>query len=210
MSTARQKIDEKYDQLVHKYSDIFEHLPTLYMLAKDCEFIVECGVRGCVSSWALTKGLLENRKPVKKLLLNDLLSCEKEVAELLVVTANLPDIKVNSEWVSDLELELKEQPDMVFIDTWHVYGQLKRELAKFGPITKKYIVMHDTTVDADFGETIRANLNAIEQSQSSGIPVEEILRGLWPAVQEFLAVHPEWSLKARYINNNGLTILERI
>jgi hypothetical protein len=35
------------------------------------------------------------------------------------------------------------------------YGQLKRELAKFAPWAKKYIVMHDTTVDATGGEAVR-------------------------------------------------------
>jgi hypothetical protein len=44
----------------------------------------------------------------------------------------------------------------------------------------------------------------------SGLSREEIERGLWPAVEEFLALHPEWKLKERYTNNNGLTVLERI
>jgi hypothetical protein len=64
-------------------------------------------------------------------------------------------------------------------------------------------------VDAVFGETIRCELNAQKQSIESGYPIEEITRGLWPAVQEFLEDHPEWKLEKRYENNNGLTILAR-
>ena len=34
------------------------------------------------------------------------------------------------EWINDLDLDLKDRRfDLTFIDTWHVYGQLKRELA---------------------------------------------------------------------------------
>lgn len=39
--------------------------------------------------------------------------------------------------------------------------------------------MHDTTVDEIYGETIRCYMNAEEQSIESGIPVEEINKGLW-------------------------------
>ena len=39
--------------------DIMEHLPTLYKYAKECDSAFETGVRGCVSSWAFTLGLLD-------------------------------------------------------------------------------------------------------------------------------------------------------
>lgn len=43
----------------------------------------------------------------------------------------------------------------------------------------------------------------------SGYSRAEIERGLWPAVEEFLAEHAEWQLEKRYTNNNGLTVLAR-
>lgn len=67
--------------------------------------------------------------------------------------------------------------------------------------------MHDTTVDEWNGETIRMNMNAIEQSEISGFSIEEINKGLWPAIDEFLANNPTWKIKERFTNNNGLTIL---
>jgi hypothetical protein len=70
--------------------------------------------------------------------------------------------------------------------------------------------MHDTTVDEWQGETIRMKMNAVQQSKDSGYPLEEINRGLWPAVDEFLKEHPEWTLEKRYTNNNGLTILAKV
>jgi hypothetical protein len=47
------------------------------------------------------------------------------------------------------------------------------------------------------------------QAQESGYPIEEITRGLWPALEEFLAAHQEWEIAEHYANNNGLTVLRR-
>ena len=69
--------------------------------------------------------------------------------------------------------------------------------------------MHDTTVDEFNGETIRCGWDANKQSIESGFPVEEINKGLWPAIAEFVENNPEWYIKERFTNNNGLTILAR-
>lgn len=188
--------------------DIMEHLSTLCKYANECDSIFETGVRGCVSSWAFLYGLLHNNSsPNKKvLLLNDITECD--VVDLLEVSKQF-DITVHYEWKNNLLLDLDQNYDITFIDTWHVYGQLKRELDKFSKTTNKYIIMHDTTVDEIYGETIRCRWNAEEQSRESGFPVEEINRGLWPAVEEFLQNNSDWYLKERFTNNNGLTILAR-
>ena len=188
--------------------DIMEHLPTLYNYAKTCDSVFETGVRGCVSSWAFTLGLLDNTNGArKKLFMNDIDKCD---VELLIFLCKKLNIDVNYEWTNNLLLDTKNETyDITFIDTWHVYGQLKRELAKFSKITNKYIIMHDTTVDGEYGETIRLGWNAQQQSVMSGFPVEEINNGLWPAIDEFLKTNPEWYLKERFTNNNGLTVLEK-
>ena len=187
--------------------DIMEHLVTLYNYSKECDSVFETGVRGCISSWAFYKGLLEsNSKNKKTLFMNDINKCD--IDELLLVSKNF-DIDIHYEWKNNLLLELNQNYDITFIDTWHVYGQLKRELEKFSKTTNKYIIMHDTTVDEIYGETIRCGWDAEKQSKDTGIPVEEINKGLWPAVVEFLQNNQEWYLKERFINNNGLTILAR-
>jgi len=200
-------VEDKLNQLSQTNSDINEHLNTLSKYASKCESVLETGVRGCVSSWAFAHGLLNNQKNKKKLFMNDIDECN--IQELLMKTKNLP-IEIKYEWKNDLDLEFTETYDLTFIDTWHVYGQLKRELLKFAPITNKYIIMHDTTVDEWEGETIRLGWNASQQSIESGYPIEEIIRGLWPAIHEFLAINKEWELYERHYYNNGLTILRRI
>lgn len=200
-------IENKYRELSNTQSDINEHLPTLYRYATECESIFETGVRGVISSWALTNGLLNNNKPVKRLFLNDIDECN--INELISTTAYLP-IEINYEWKNNLLLEFNQTFDLTFIDTWHIYGQLKRELEKFSKITNKYIIMHDTTVDEWHGETIRCGWDANSQSKQSGFPVDEITKGLWPAIEEFLQTNKEWVLHERYTNNNGLTILKKL
>jgi hypothetical protein len=45
-------VDSKYNDVANSFSDINEHIPTLYEYAKNCEVIAEMGVRGVVSTWA--------------------------------------------------------------------------------------------------------------------------------------------------------------
>tara|TARA_B000000475_G_scaffold259178_1_gene241865 strand:- start:6435 stop:7046 length:612 start_codon:yes stop_codon:yes gene_type:complete len=197
----------KYNYYCKKPSDINQHLHTLYQYSQECESVIELGVRGVISSYALIYGLLNNKKQTKKILLNDISPCN--INELLSITKHLP-IEVKYEWCNDLNLNIQENYDLTFIDTWHVYGQLKRELIKFSKITNKYIIMHDTTVDEWYGETIRFRQNAEKQSKSTGIPIDEINKGLWPAIEDFLANNKNWKIKERFTNNNGLTVLEKL
>lgn len=189
-------------------SDINEHIPILAKYAKQCEHIIECGVRNCVSTWAFAHGLSQNGKSNKRLI-----SVDTEIGFNIEHVKNIcGDNGINYTFLhgSNLELEF-EETDLLFIDTWHVYGQLKRELEKHHSKVRKYIVMHDTTVDEFIGESIRCPwLNAPRQAKQMGWSLEEVTKGIWPAIEEFLQVHPEFCLKERFINNNGLTILSRI
>ena len=201
-------IEEKYSELCKTPSDINEHLPTIYNCAKKSESIFETGIRGIISSWGLIYGLLSNKNTSNpKIFMNDISECD--LTELLEKTKKL-NIKISYKWCNNLTLDFDKQKfDLTFIDTWHVYGQLKRELNKFNKITNKYIIMHDTTIDEYIGESLRMGWNIFEQSETTGIPVEEIKKGLQPAIEEFLLENKEWVLKERYLNNNGLTILEK-
>lgn len=200
------KLKQMYDKFCAEPSDINEHLPVLYTAATKCESVLETGVRGGVSTWALAYGLANNGKSEKYLFINDIEICQ--VSEILDAGISA-DIKIEYEWKNNLQLDFNRSFDMAFIDTWHVYGQLKRELNCFSPFIKKYIIMHDTTIDEHVGETIRNGWDPKEQSIKSGIPEEEITKGVWPAVEEFLEKNPSWKLHARFTNNNGLTILKR-
>src|SRR5262249_12849242 len=83
-----------------------------------------------------------------------------------------------------------EETDLLFIDTWHVYEQLRQELRLHAGKVRRYLGLHDTPACGERGEA-------------------EGPRGLWPAVEELLA-EGRFKLVARYENNTGLTVLERV
>lgn len=186
-------------------SDINEHLPTLYEYATRCSHITECGTRDLVSSYAFARGLA-GRPSTHLIQVDPYKSDTMDVFHQMCEASGIHNVFHNE---SDLTSPM-EPTDLLFIDTWHVYGHLKRELDRWHSSVSKYILLHDTTVDAEFGESIRMGHNISEKAFLSGIPEEEVARGLWPAVEEFVAVHPDWRVGARYVNNNGLTILERV
>ncbi len=190
---------------IHTHGDIHEHLAVLREYAGRCESIVECGVLNSVSSYAFATALLG--KPNNRYLLID--PYRNSGMDTFLEACAREGINASFHHGSDLEAP-REEADLVFIDTWHIYAQLKRELEYWGSYAKKYLILHDTTVDEWDGESIRGRFNIQKQAAETGWPAEEIAKGLWPAVEEYLEAHPEWVLERRFVNNNGLTILRRV
>lgn len=200
-------VENNYSVRCTTPSDIYEHLPTLASYAQKCEVVTEFGMRGVVSTWALLKGLLGNLSNKKKLISADL-NYAPAIEEIVRIC---PSLNVDFYFIMGNDIKINiEQTDLLFIDTWHIYGHLKRELETFHSKVNKYIILHDTTVDGEIGESVRRGFNLVTQAKETGYSIEEITKGLWPAVEEFLISHPEWKLEHRYTNNNGLTILSRI
>ena len=199
------KLQSRFIELCHYPTDIYEHLPTIANYASMCKHITECGVRGAISSYALATGIVDT--PGAKMVQVDpetslasenfRLECERQSLNVVYYKQ------------SDLDCPM-ENTDLLFIDTWHVYGQLKRELSRWNEHVNKYILLHDTEVDKWQGETIRCGGNPEELSRQFNIPVQEICRGLYPALLEFLNEHPEWRVAEQYTNCNGLTVLVRV
>jgi hypothetical protein len=198
-------IKSRYTQLCATPSDIHEHLPILREYASNCSSVVECGVYEVTSSYAFALGLIGT--PDASLTLVDPHLSEK-IPGFLDACAREG---LNARFIHSSDLDVAPiSTDLLFVDTWHVYAQLKRELAHWHASVKKYIVMHDTTVDEWYGEAVRGNADIDRHVRETGFPAEEIQRGLWPAIVEFLRDHPEWTLEKRCTNNNGLTILSRV
>ena len=188
-------------------SDINEHIQTLADYAAKCSTVLECGVRSGNSTWGMVFGLMNNNSEVKKLVSCDL-NRDPSFEFRTPLVNKVLDFKF---WIgNDLDYPDDENFDLIFIDTWHIYGHLKRELAKFAPMCNKYIILHDVFVDRDLGESIRCGFNVVQQSKDSGYSLEEITKGLGPAISEFLESHSEFKLLKEYENCNGLMILERV
>jgi len=200
-------ISSSYKRACDNRSDINEHLPTLRRYTAECGSVAEMGVRTVVSTWAFLQGLLDSKAETKSLQCLDL-NDSPMISDICAMAKNNG---INMTFTKgDSATTLLKPVDLLFIDTWHIYGHLKRELAFHCDNVAKYIIMHDTTVDAIQGESIRNGWNTAEQARTSGYPESEIRKGLKLAVDEFLAAHPEWRLKEVFTNNNGLTVLERV
>jgi hypothetical protein len=188
-----------------EHADINQLLPIIQDYASRVSHVTELGVCTAGSSYAFLRAL--EGKPEAKLVQCDPVSTQK--ADEFRTFARSLGLNVVYYEQSDLDCPI-EPTELCFIDSWHVYGQLKRELARWAPHTSKYIVMHDTEVDGIWGETIRSGWNAIEQSKKFGMPVDEITKGLKLALKEFLEENREWKIHKQYTHCNGLTILERV
>lgn len=187
--------EQWYSHLTHKPSDINEHMPILRSYAERCDVIVELGVRYVVSTWAFVVA-----KP-KKLVsvdikhprhLDDLIMAKEGASRLEQVESSCRDLGIDFEFIEhDSRTVRLSNHDLLFIDTLHNYDVLLEELRVQSPLTKKYIIMHDTV---SYGNR--------DESTGTG-------RGLNPAISEFLSSTSDWRIKETYTNNNGLTVLER-
>ena len=132
-------IEEKYKKLCETPSDINEHLPTLKKYASLCNSIVELGVRGMVSTWALLAGSPLEMVSVDIVDPSEHQGDTKETKEL----ARSEGILWGFVKMSSLEFKFR-RTELLFIDTIHFYDQLSQELKLHSPHTTKYIIMHDT------------------------------------------------------------------
>jgi len=173
------ELADHYREAATAPSDIHEHLPILYMLARECRHVTEMGTRTGISTTAFLFARPEY------------LVCYDTVK--LPQINRLQDLADNTRFLfheTDVLQTDIDPTDLLFIDTWHVYQQLREELRLHAAKVRKYIVLHDTTTFAYRGET-------------GGHC------GLWPAVDEFLRLG-SFKLKERHVNNNGLTVLEAV
>lgn len=195
-------IQEFYDRAKTNYSDIYQHIETLKRYADECPHITEMGVGNIVSTWAF---LAANPKTYVGI---DLVKRPIETAEQLAKDAGIDFTFIQTDSLAD-SLNIDET-DLLFIDTLHIYRQLKAELLKHGDKARKYIIMHDTTAFGEHDETSWADHNEearIEYDKRMGPKTEK--DGLWLAVTEYLQENTKWKLIERFTHNNGLTILGR-
>jgi len=160
-------------------SDINEHLPKLYDLAKTCNSVTEFGVRDGVSTRAfLFAGV--------KLRSYDLY-LDPKVSALFAEVAK-DGIDVSYLQGNTLEIDI-EPTDLLFIDSKHTYTQLKAELARHSNKVRRFIVLHDMESFGRIGE-------------DGSSP------GLVQSVEEFIGRSKGWKIKEKFSNNNGLWVIE--
>lgn len=202
------EIENHYNELTGAASDINQHLPVLRSLASECEHMTELGVRFVVSSWAFAMGGVDRiRNKLHFTYISGDITKQPQVNDFENVMKKCPAMKYQFIEGDDLKTQY-EKTDLLFIDTWHVYRQLIKELQHLSPLARKYIVLHDTSLFATRDEDIAGHGGKAEDaSLYNGVAPKS---GLWVAVEDFLSQNKKWRVRNRLTNNNGLTILERI
>ena len=177
------RVEAEYDKAKSTPSDISEHVQTLHDLARECNSVVEAGVRYVVSTWAFIYGCACRGGIVNSYCWNILPEIQKAVA-----LCRAEGVKWKFHEGDWLQIEIPKC-DLLFIDTNHFYSQLTEELRLHSNKSRKYIVLHDTTSCGEVGADGKRP-------------------GLWQAVEEFVA-EDNWYVQKRYTNRHGLTILKR-
>lgn len=201
-------LDTLYQEALTKPSDVRDHIADHVRLAQDCDVVMEIGVRGMISTWGILYGLNHNKRSRKKYIGVDLYypagvtwlqfegACEETQVECVFMDRN--DMTLVPEDIGPV--------DMLFIDALHTYSHVMYELTTFHTQVRKYIALHDTS----------APWGAMDEPYSgdySEYPawIDRTKRGVFTAVQDFLAMHPtEWVLTYRKENSHGYTLLERV
>ncbi len=177
---------KRFYELCKTDGDIRFHLNALTALALECSHITEMGTRGGQSTTALLLGRPDT------LICYDLAFGPTAQALLTLQTPTDLQMQIGNTRILDIA-----ETDLLFIDTLHIYEQLKIELERHAPKARRYIVLHDT---------VTCGIRWFD-SRVEGARVW--VKGLRPAVFEFLRNHPEWVIVDERLHNNGLMILGR-
>lgn len=179
-----QSLMEAFNHYKDTPSDINEHMETLLEYGKKCSNIVEMGVRTGRSTTAWLMAC------PRKLLCIDLKKHKMLSLEKYIQWAKKQNISFEFIVSNSIKSNIPKDTELLFIDTYHTYELLSKELEIHHDNVSKYIILHDTETFGTVGEDGKKP-------------------GLIKAVSEFRAKNPQWQVEKVYLNNNGLTILKR-
>jgi hypothetical protein len=210
--TVIDSLGKAYDHFRDTASSVNEHFETIRKYASRCKHITELGCSDMITCWPLAKGLTDNGANVCSLTCVDLKPAPDAFEN---VSSLIKRAGVKVKFVQGDSLKLRLQPvDLLYIDTFHCYPQLKRELEKHHGSVSKYIIVPNVKVDGQQSEVVRLFFaHDIDEAcaRLGNVSHEDICRGLMPAIEEFVGAHKDtWRIAELAENNNGLAVLERI
>lgn len=187
-------IDEVFDFIANKPRNqrgkdsiewIAHYMKPLYEYSTECDSIVEMGINQCNSTWAFLKAKPKNGVTSIDISLKGGKHAPQFNDENVWIhwareLAKKENVEFSVIKESTLKVNIAEV-DLIFIDTKHTYEQLRDELKLHGNKSRKYIILHDTVLFPQLNK----------------------------AIDEFLAENDHWTVKEKFNDNPGLTILSR-
>jgi hypothetical protein len=175
-----------YKRLCEEDSDIHMHLPMLRKYASECNHITEFGFRTGRSTTALLAGF------PKRLITYDIDSRCLDIYQMLLKAIEKTEFSFVLADTRSVEIE---ETDFLFIDSLHIYSQLKKELELHAGKVNKYIGFHDTDTWGFIDE----------YPEHDGVGSV----GLMKAINEFLSLNKNWKIDYETYLNNGLLVIKK-
>lgn len=177
-------VEQIYQIMEQAPSDINKHVSTLREYGEQCNHITEFGVRHVCATWAF---FISGASKI--------ISYDIHMSPNMYLLYDVAEAEgIDWKFILGSSTKIKiDETDLLFIDTFHTYAQLKQELALNGNQAQKFIIFHDTS-DFEFRDE--------GHPENKGI-------GLWPAIEEFMKENPHWIIEKRLTIGSGLTILKR-
>ena len=185
-------LDALYQDVRQQPSDVNEHMDTLRALSRATLVhgqgkVAEFGTRTGRSTLALLAG-----RPAQ------LTTCDVDPVALHATEAMLrphasaEGVDFETYLGNTVVMPVISPVDLLFVDTYHTYEQLKRELQRHGKQARFWIALHDTETFGWEGE-------------------DGCTPGLRRAIEEWIIApgNDDWSVLVDYRNNNGLMVLQR-
>ena len=204
---GRAAIRARYEAEIRIGGNVEKHMPVLFALASGFANITELGVHSVHSSWAFARAASDGAALGERITYRALdIARDNRVDELEAAMRQCPGVTFSFTEADDLLVDVWES-NFLFIDTWHTYKQLTRELQRWPQAVSHYIALHDTVLFANHDEN-EAQASRRKETLFDGLPVRQ---GLKVAVQEFLESSEglKWQVFEHYANQNGVMVLQR-
>jgi len=206
IAAIKAHLKDEYSKACDSKSDISMHLPTLYAYAKKCGHVTEMGSRTGVS----TRAFLYANPDTFVSYDYQYATPEPHLAEGVQILKTLFDqcrqVGMNCRYIGKNVLDVEiEGTDLLFIDTYHCYAQLKKELELHAGKVRKYIAFHDTTMFGAVGE----GFPGMDPNHPVHKAPMDGSGGIRPAIDEFLNAHKEWKVVHESADSNGLMVISR-
>jgi hypothetical protein len=203
-------VADAYTHFLNNQTNVHEHYAVIRALARECESVTELGADDFFSAWPLLKGMSDNGDAKRReYVAVDRKPCSETFDKIKQMA--LQDA-IRMQYIQGSSLNVKIQDtDLLLIDTFHAYPQLKKELERHHKRARKYIVLLNTETDGEHSELVRLYYYYDIDKMMDELACSEadICVGLKPAIAEFLVAHHEWGVHAEYKNNNGMIVLKR-
>jgi hypothetical protein len=168
-----------YKQACESESDINQHLPTLREYALQVDHVTEFGIGNSTLAFLCARPFFFHTYDIDPQRIAFAHTASKQYKRAITIShASTLDVSIVT-------------TDLLFIDTWHTYDQLSKELEKHAPRVRRYIIFHDTVSFGDLSE-------------------DDSKPGLMQAIRDFQEENLRWEEVAHWKYNNGLLILEKV